>query len=31
MRDWDHDGDEDYWDDVYYYENIERPFATNLI
>ena len=24
MRDWNHDGDEDYWDDVYYLENIER-------
>ena len=26
MFDWDHDGDEDYWDDVYYHENIEREY-----
>ena len=23
MRDWDHDGDQDYWDDVYYLENVD--------
>ncbi len=28
MRDWDHDGDQDYWDDVYYLENVD-PYYNN--
>ena len=26
MRDWDNNGEMDYWDDVFYLENLEREF-----
>ncbi|MBR6403740.1 MAG: hypothetical protein IKS48_10195 [Eubacterium sp.] len=29
MQDWNHDGDQDYWDDIYFQENIERDDQTD--
>ena len=29
MRDWNHDGNEDYWDDIYYMENIESYYHND--
>ena len=28
MRDWNHDGNEDYWDDVFYFEQVERDYHS---
>ena len=30
MRDWNHDGNEDYWDDVFYFEQVERDYQFDL-
>ena len=31
MTDWNHDGKDDYWDDVYYMENIDRSYRDDEI
>ena len=28
MRDWNHDGNEDYWDDVFYFEQVEQDYHS---